>query len=288
MIVANTSEPIWKTLGISSNSCIERIQSVEASLKWWGRYIDVFGPSSPENPTAESYDGRREDLFTCYEQIQLAHLNIEHSFGESCQIIETASELGVDLFCGSWWDQALLHSGQVLNRQQAREEYDQWIDSYRIAFLFAFLNRNRTHAKQIAQFIGDDLFPDDGSWDRTENDRLFYWLISEYVGGNKAPKSAAETINKGRLKRPKLLLAQLEAIQQGDSAAFEKSLKELIKGFRNNEIKIPKRDINKVRIVTSIDASLMWNLAEMNGLEITMPNKECALHVITRDSVGYM
>lgn len=286
--MANTKDKdaIWRRIGLTPKNCQERIESIESGLKRWGRYNDIYGPTTPENPTTESYVGRSRDLFCCFEQIQLAHLGVPHLLGESRKIIETAAQLGVDLFCGSWRDHALLHSGKVLNRKQCRAEFDQWIDSFRIALFFALINQNQQQAAQIASYIGDDLDPDEGSWDRVENDRLAYWLISEFVGQNKAPKKAADTIKKGRAKRPKLLLALLEAIQQQDAAAFDKPLGELVKLFRDNEMKLTKRDINTVRIVTSIDASVMWNLARFNGLEVGALADDVADHVITSESVA--
>lgn len=287
MVYASEIQPVWYRIGITPEGCQKRIDSFSSSVKKWGRYIDVYGPTSLENPTYESHTGRSEDLFFCLEQIQLTHLGVEHSFGTSREISETASQLGVDLFCGSWRDHALFHSGKVLNRQQCRVKFDQWLDDYRISLFFAFLSQNRSHAEQVSGYIGDDLYPDEGVWDRVEADRMVYWLISEFVGQNKAPANALEKIEKGRQKRPKQMLEILQAIERRDPAAIEKPMRELIKLFRTNEMKLGKRDINTIRIVTSIDTSVMWNLARMCGLEVNMPSEEVASHVITRESVGY-
>ena len=280
-------DPIWRRIGFATKNCCERIESMEKYLEDWGRYNDVYGPTSPDNPTYESYTGRSDDLFTSYQLIQLIHLGIAHPFGPSRAIVETASALGVDLFCGSWRDHALLHSGQVLDRDQCRKEFDVWFDELRIALFFAFLKQDPQQAEQVAGYIGDDLYPCDGYWDRVENDRLVYWLICEFVGKNQAPQDAAEKIEKGRPKRPKLMLALLRAIQQNDAAAFEKPFRDLVKHFKANELKGGKRDINTIRIVTSIDASLIWNLASFSGLEVAMPAGDAADYVITRESVAY-
>jgi len=287
MVDASENQTVWRRIGTTFKNCRERIEEIEKDMKLWGRYNDVYGPTSFENPTVESRDGRSRDLFICYEQIQLTHLGVEHSFGTSREISETASQLGVDLFCGSWRDHALFHSGKVLNREQCRTKFDQWLDDYRISLFFAFLSQNRSHAEQVSSYIGDDLYPDEGVWDRVEADRMVYWLISEFVGQNKAPANALEKIEKGRQKRPKQMLEILQAIERRDPAAIEKPMRELIKLFRTNDMKLGKRDINTIRIVTSIDASVMWNLARMCGLEVNMPSEEVALHVITRESVGY-
>jgi hypothetical protein len=269
----------WERIGLAPDYCEKRINSIKNDLSRWGRYNDIYGPGAVEGWTYESYEGRESDLKTCYGQIQLTHLCEPQQFGDISEIFITASNLAVDLFYGSWRNHVLLAPGKILNRKQCRLEFD-WFDNYRTGLLVTLLNRDSQQLEQVADYIGDDLYPDEGLWDRTEQDRLAYSLIRDFTCNEKSDPNTVEKILKGHRKRPKLILETLQAIQDKDAKAFEKPFRELVKSFKKREL------ILTATVVICIDASILWNMAEMNGLELTTPSDDIMDFVITHQSLG--
>ncbi len=85
-----------------------------------------------------------------------------------------------------------------------------------------------------------------------------------------------------RTKRPKLLCAAWEAAIARDQKAFDKALKESVSHF----LKVDAQDVPNVNFWVALHPSVVWLIAERNGLKFPELPEKLDAAVVRRQTIG--
>ena len=270
------AKPRWERLGLSAISCQERLDRIVRDFEWEGRYVDKISP-----PALPSQFGRDRDLLLYYDILQLRHLEWLQVIRDAEVTLGQMSKLAVDYFCGAWRD-SLMHDGVVLDRQGTRTTFE-WFDPLRLGLVASLLLRGNEDLRAIVDFVGPDLRRDDGAWDRTKDDNQFYCALAAFIreGNLSGCKDVVSQVAKSRSRRPRMMVACLVSIASASRDRFATEFAGVVKLFRDFEFAG-----DQGRVVASWDATVLWNLACMRGLDPHAASDELMDFVITRSSLG--
>lgn len=248
---------------------------------WFGRYHDTCGPSTKESPTLPSDYGRQRDLLAFFDILQLTHLEYPHGFGDARTHLDAASALAVDYFHGAWRDNSTIDY-ETCDRARCRQ-LTKWFDELRMGMMFALLARRSEDIVRLAQFVDVDLPEEEGAWNRTKDDNRTYMVVAAFIRDGSLTDCAelVDTVRSSSKRRPKLILASVEAIAAADTTEFSKELEKLLKMYRDTEFS-PRDN----RMVASWDATILWNLAGWKALTPDECSEGLMDFVITRKSLG--
>lgn len=272
----------WEKLGLTPQAMADRVSENQRQIEsWMGRYVDKVGESTPSSPALPSDYGRQDDLLIHVDVLQLTHLQVIHNFGNAAEHLALSSALAVDYFHGPWRDDTTVEN-EKCDRARCRQLVH-WFDEFRMGMMSALLARRSDDVLRLAQFVDVDLPEEDGSWYRTKADNQAYVVLACFVRDDSLSGCAEliKMLRAVRNRRPKIILACLEAIAAKDAVVCSKELTHLLRMYRDTEFS----PVGK-RIVTSWDATILWNLAGWKGLTLAACADELMNFVITRESLG--
>lgn len=202
-----------------------------------------------------------ESLLSTYRAVLLLeNLEVEHPF-DVRDVLRKGADAAVDYFFGSWRDAYRNREG-TWNRQECREKLA-WIDPYlHSLFILSCLgDMNIIHS--LATFPDVDLRSDDVDYKLV--DKYYYIVLSRLIRELDIASSQEliTQIEQGRGRRAKLLLQATLDLFQDKQKAFRKSLERFVVYYR-------KQVFDPLVFITyaSEDASILWHLARLRGMEI--------------------
>ena len=273
-----SNKPRWQRLGLQESSLRAEIESIEKRKAKIGRYADNVGPG--ERGRSSDW-GRQRDLLAYYEQLQTYHLEFPGPFDKPDQLVRTMSQLAVEYFFGDWHDTVWHESGRKLSRDQCRKKLD-WIDEFRLGMMAALLARRAEDQSQLARYPDTDLPTDDGGWERTKEDNQFFIILARFIrdGDLSDCKRLITALNKSRKRRPRLLLHTLLAIVDGKEETACQQLGKYMRLFASGELDLD------TRVVTSLEGSILWNLADISGLALSELDEPSMDLIMTHESLN--
>jgi hypothetical protein len=179
-------------------------------------------------------------------------------------------------FFGDWRDRALTGNGR--DRPPNRDWWAvqaAWQDEFAAAVLWGSVLGCWGRLARIASAIRDEPRME---LDRTDQGRA--WLI--VVAGHLRGRSWGEldpfiaTIQTGRRKREKLLLAWLVAIREGDRGEVDRAANEYAKFYLRTEAKIPETPAKLMN-----DGSFLYHLVARAGSQVILPSAIARDRLIT-------
>ncbi|MEQ8637590.1 hypothetical protein [Gimesia maris] len=275
-----SDKPRWKSFGFTDGFLSDTIKAIDTDLVHEGVYADR--PEDQIPGVRYSDAGRRADLFANLSILQLYHLQYEHSYKTVNETLLFMSNLIVDYLLGDWRQNASCLSGwEGMTRDECRNELG-WIDQLREGLVAIVLSQDNENLRKACEYPDEDLFFDEGSWDRTKDDNTCFIVLARYIR-DKSLDSSQELVarlEKCRRKRPKLFIAVLKAISEHDKARIRATIMDYMKQYVKVEL---DKDVS---IIVSIDGSILWNLAVMQCGELEPLDQELMDLIITQESLG--
>lgn len=278
--MSNSKELRWKRLGITEEHYSKTVPSINLNLKHEGVYADL--PKDQVPGVRYSDAGRWSDLFANLEILQLYHLEYEHSYKPVNEALLFMSNLVVDYLSGDWRQNATCLSGwDGMTRDECRKELG-WQDQIREGLVAITVSQDNENLEKLCIYPDEDLFFDEGSWDRTQDDNTCFIVLARFIR-DKSLDSSQELVTKlekSRRKRPKLFIAVLKAIAEHDKDRIRATMLDYMKQYIKVEL---DKDVS---IIISIDGTILWNLAVMKCGELEPLDQELMDFIITRESLG--
>ena len=270
----------WKRLGITEEHHSKNVASINLNLENEGIYGDKQEDQRPGIQYSDS--GSQNDLFANLRILQLHHLQYEHSYKTSNETRLFISNLVVDYFLGDWRENARCFSGwEGMTREECRKELE-WQDPLREGLVAITVSQDQENLKKVCTYLDEDLFFDEGSWDRTKDDNTCFIVLAKYISDKSLDhcQELVERLEKSRRKRPKLFIAVLKAIAEHDKARIRATMSDYMKQYVKVEL---DKDVS---IIVSIDGSILWNLAVMQSGELEPLDQDLMDLIITQESLG--
>ncbi|WP_339684913.1 hypothetical protein [Gimesia maris] len=194
--------------------------------------------------------------------------------------INECVDIGVEYFCGELPED----EEDRLEVIKAPDNEDLvWIDPFSQGLFCALLLNREQEIEKLCSWVEADLYLDGGLSDMEEHSHYLYMSIAAELRSAPMPgiedKEAA--IEQCRKKRSKLLYSVWQAVRNKDQVAFNKAFEESLKHYE-------KYDLGKEYATDWIaqNQSLLWLLAERNGLSFPELPEKLAAMVVTRETLG--
>lgn len=270
----------WQRLGISEAQLKEAAGIIGEDLTEVGRYVD----KGFEGEEASSSDwGRTMDLLTYFIAVEMRHLQFPNRFGDPEPHLISMSKLAVDYFFGNWrehfWND---DSRRHVDAAKCRKKL-YWFYELGHGLWSSLLGRQEKELRQLVQYPETDLKPDQVAMlRRSEDDHHFLIVLARFIRDGSLSKSArlVGTVQKSRQRRPRMLLDCLTAIADENVENLGKALKTFMAFYKAMELDTHTSSI------TSVDGSILWNLAELRGLAPPRLEESLMDLIVTRESLG--
>ncbi len=242
-----------------------------------------FIPNVEESKLREDYDQSfvRWQAITLRVHVALfSHFGVDHVYVPTSEYVRLGIDGAIDFFFGDWRDGFEIFPGKALTVDQCRKEIS-WFDPLRGGLVLALLMDDEESAKTICEYPGADAVQQE--IDGATEDHEFFLLLAGYLRGASLDelKASSDVIESGRRRRPKHWLNILRAIDNGQVEEVTKALKQYLTYFRQTE-----QNAEYFIEAISLDASILWNLARIRGLEIAELSVEDWDVVMTPESCG--
>jgi hypothetical protein len=246
----------WQKMQID-DSFIKKIEKDSESLL---RILKELG-ADYESHAAEM--SRRSDLLFLFFALQIIHIEYKNHLPEALTLCQKMRNICIDYLFGDWQINTPWHSSGKLipTKQDARKRLFDWAEPFALGIMASLLLKDEQALIKFSEFPGTDLKNNDDDYEI--EDIKFLVILANFIRGkpiNSIPKLCT-LIEKSRHKRPKIMLACLEAIEQRNAKQFIKHFSVYMKLFYDTERKLLGRFI-------SYRGSILWGLAEYYGLDI--------------------
>jgi hypothetical protein len=238
------------------------------------------------------------DIRDIFLGLLYCHFEVPYPNRDVLFFIEKGIEWTIEFFYGDWREGYQEFDYEKPMPQEYWRYNMRWNPCFRHGLLFALLAQDKKPLLRIAEWIENDLYYDKDSYSAQEI--AFQLIIAYYIRG-KLPNDYSEQvdlINKSHKRFPKICLAVFDAIIGQDTSNFGKSISKLVNWHIKNLIqKYPDKPhrgvLNPVELryrpenIISLEASWLWNIAIISGMEMpTNLSEEVMDRIVTPQSVG--
>ena len=244
------------------------------------RFEKRFRGNGNYNEVPSQVHARERDLTRCICVAVCGPFGVDVGhLGSVDHYVSEAARIAVDFFYGEY----LKDEKWARNQEKSAEnEFLHWFEVYRDGLLMSFLAKDLDAEKKLVDWIEPWLPFDESSYLLTRYDNDYHKLLAEYLKtGNIISVDLQEGIANSKKKRPRELLACLQAIRDRDEAALGKHAKDYLTWFL-------KTDGFGRRITTyfSVEGSLLREVAQRAGMELVGLNDKQTALIMTRRTLG--
>lgn len=263
----------WERVGVF-REFPDRFRGIAEGIEEDRETIGVY-----TNPAHDQDMRRTIDLNSCMNAVLLQHFEAEHPLGGVRPYAEKVVSIALDYFFGPWRD-AYKSGRKTMNRAQCRKKLE-WVKPYREGLLCALLLDDREATLRLADWPDTDVNKEDLDYSPADID--YQIVLARHLKGRPAAESEKliAGITAGSKRRPKLLLAALQAIQEGDAAAFGPDLTKYLQHFRKSEA-----ELDELQRSVGMDASILWQVARQAGMALPGLPADSMDLIVTRESAG--
>lgn len=240
----------WQRLGLDHESMMKGVANVSAAVSKWIKIEPGWDASA-----CLSFTVRDDTAIACYAHLELARV------GDPGQLGRRVPPTAVEYFFGQW-RQNYEWAGAIMPPEQIRARKP-WFDTYREGLLMGLCFDDAESVRKLVQWPARDLWVDDGAFDLSKEDNYFIMLLSLFIREDHPDEQERlrELIRKGRRKRPKLLLATLEAIAHENLNEFRKALA-AVADYHGHKEFWPDHSLQAVMV----EGSMLWHVARQRGM----------------------
>ena len=269
-MAARKSPDRWKRVGLTARQVRDAVESCDEFFPQFRKYGDA-----PQDWQ------RQTDLHTCFTVLQLTHLGTQPTRLSAAECLPVFRQLSLDYFWGDW---RTANRWQFVSKastfKSARAGLG-WIDELNWALMATLLGGDVAEVKRIAGYPDTDLKFDAGFRERSPDDNRFFIILCRFItdGNLKQSTRLITSIRKSKRSRPKLLLAALECLAQGQADTFQAKLTDILVKYRRQELD------RKTSVIICYDATILFLLAAQLGVEVSL-DADNADFIMTRQSLG--
>lgn len=187
-----------------------------------------------------------------------------------------------DYFLAEWW-RANEDDARALDKSRRKREL-QWFRPLRSALLLCGLSGRWDDVVRICSWFDENIELEYQAGQIEDEYMLLFLCIVSNLRTEplvRVDKMLA-TVKKCRTRRPKLLCAAWEAAMNKDQKAFDKAFKESVAYF----VKAEAEDVPNICFWVALDQSIVWLIAERNGLSFPELPEELDAAVVRRQTIG--
>jgi hypothetical protein len=195
-----------------------------------------------------------------YRGLVFLHFAHDAGIGGPIEIAAKALDSAQEYFFGAWRDAYSFFPGEPWNRQQCHENLC-WYFPFRESVCVSLLLDDWESTRKFSEY---PVAPHADDPEATFDEQEFYVLLAGQLRGEppEALTARRRTIEASRRRAPKFWLETLDAINAHDRAAITTGLRKSCALFRKQQ------DVTIFHLAVSVDASILWNLARLNGCVI--------------------
>ncbi|HUG66810.1 MAG TPA: hypothetical protein VMM76_03595, partial [Pirellulaceae bacterium] len=160
----------------------------------------------------------------------------------------------------------------------------QWYGAMSHCLLLCGLTSRWDDAARISSWLDETIEAEyQGGLIEDEYMQMFLCIASSFSPGSiQGIDQILANIKKCRTKRPLLLCATWEAAVDKDQLAFDKALKDQVAYF----LKHDAEDVPNVTCWVALHASIVWLIAERNGLQFPALPEKLDAAIVRRQTIG--
>ena len=198
-----------------------------------------------------------------FDALIMQHLEFKHPFDDVRGLATRCVAAAIDYLFGDWRE-GYNDWGTVRTAEGWRRRLP-WIETYRYGLTTALILDDDEGIAQLASWPEPNSKNDDGTVDLTPQDIRYHLALARFLqdGDDRRYKRIVKPIVESSRRRPRNLLACLDAVAQGDAEESEACLTKFLRYFRKQEFVT-----NRVDYTISIEGSILWNVARRAGVEL--------------------
>jgi hypothetical protein len=223
---------------------------------------------------------REWDIKNLYDFLLLEHFQFHHPFGNVSQYLELLIKYSSEFFSGNWIEESCSNGNITIKPNDYRKQIS-WLEPFQRGILATLLWEDKNTLQVIGFWIDKEYRRDE--LDYTQADIDFFVTLGGYLQKYSVNQFVLESIKKQSRRRPRMLAEMLDAIQLQNSDLFSKHFNEYHKYFDKNEC---DKDAFLLYKNLNINASIMWNLANLCGLKLPEFPEKIMDRIMTPQSVG--
>ncbi len=196
--------------------------------------------------------------------------------------IDRGVDEALDYFLKDWWR---ANKNDVLALDKSRRGRQlQWFEPLKSALLLGGLAGRWDDIVKICSWFDETIeLQYQARQIEDEYMVLFLCIVSNLRAQPfKQADKMLEKVKKCRTRRPKLLCAAWEAAVAKDQKAFDKAFKDSVAYY----VKSETQDVPNVCFWVALDPSIVWLIAEHNGLKFPELPEELDAAVVRRQTIG--
>jgi hypothetical protein len=241
-------------------------------------FVDAL--RAPVTGGYEELHGRNEELGVLLEFAVLQHLG----YGPIKDLVERLNDgvtRALDYFLGDWW-KGNEEDAKALDKSRPDRGLIWW-DGLSKGLLLCGLTGRWDDAVKICSWFDERVLAEYPLGQVADDYTALFLCIASDLRAQPIPgvQKILARVKAGRDKRPRLLCAAWEAAVARDQKAFDKAFKATVDFYLKNEA-----DGGPIGSWVALDQSLVWLIAERNGLKLPKLDDELDAAVVRRQSIG--
>jgi hypothetical protein len=196
--------------------------------------------------------------------------------------IDSGVDRAVEYFWGDWWKGD--EEDAIAMDKSRPDRVLQWYGGLSHGLLLGGLAGRWDDVARICSWFDATIEAEYQAGMIEDEYMQLFLCIASHLSPQPMPGAAQvlENVRKCRTKRPRLLLAAWESAVAGNQPAFDKALPELVKFFLQNDA----QDAPNATLWVALHASVIWLIAERNGLQFPALPEKLEAAVVRRQTIG--
>lgn len=194
-------------------------------------------------------------------------------------------DMCLEYFFTDWWKDPALQSAQYMDKSRSDREL-RWNGPLYFAFLFAGLTGRWDDLIKISSWFDESVQKEFLAEERLAGDEDLLLLLCMILRLQPNPPDLGEPLKRLRAVRPKslkLLFAAWEAAYGTDQATFDKAFSASVKRHVTHDM---DDGTSNARGWLAVFQSIIWFIAERNGLRFPQLPEQLDAAVLRRETIG--
>jgi hypothetical protein len=235
---------------------------------------------TPVTGLYQEHFGRNEEIGTLLDFAVLEHLGYGPIKDLALRLNQGVT-CALDYFFGDWW-KANEEDAKALDKSRPDRRLA-WAVALMKGLLLCGLTGRWDDAARICSWLDESIRAEYPVVELGDDYTALFVCIASDLRAQPIPgvQEILARVKAGRYKRPRALCAAWEAAVARDQKAFDKAFKATVDYFLKNDA-----DVNAFQSCVALDQSLVWLIAERNGLKFPKLREELDAAVVRRQTIG--
>jgi hypothetical protein len=263
---------------------LEEYQQMAGQNPFFGAVFGQLGFAdalkAPATGLYQEHTGRNEEIGALLDFAVLQHLGygpINDLVGRLNHGVTSA----LDYFCGDWWKRTE-EDAKALDKSRPDRRLV-WAEALMKGLLLCGLTGRWDDAARICSWFDESIPAVYPGGEMGDDYGALFLCIASDLRAQPIPgvQEILAQVKACRYKRPRVLCAAWEAAVARDQKAFDKAFKATVDYFLKHDA-----DVNTIQSWVALEQSLVWLIAERNGLKFPKLREELDAAVVRRQTIG--